>query len=80
MRIAVVERTVTCVIVPGDLQQAKAVKQPPHVHGTVHSSVGVTLPRVVPRDADLCVDESKGEVTRRRLNANLLPTPSAADI
>ena len=53
MRIAIVERTVTCVIVPGDLQQEKAVKQPPHAHGTVHSTVGVTLPRVVPRDADL---------------------------
>jgi pyruvate dehydrogenase (quinone) len=53
IRIAIVERTVTCVIVPGDLQQAKAVKQPPNVHGTVHSSVGVTLPRVVPHDADL---------------------------
>jgi pyruvate dehydrogenase (quinone) len=53
MRIAIVERTVTCVIVPGDLQQEKAVKQPPHVHGTVHSSVGVSLPRVVPQNADL---------------------------
>ena len=53
MRIAIVERTVTCIIVPGDLQQAKAVKQPPHIHGTVHSTVGVTLPRVVPHDADL---------------------------
>jgi pyruvate dehydrogenase (quinone) len=53
MRIAIVERTVTCVIVPGDLQQEKAVKEPPHVHGTIQSSVGVTLPRVVPQDADL---------------------------
>jgi pyruvate dehydrogenase (quinone) len=53
MRIAIVERTVTCVIVPGDLQQEKAVKQPPRAHGTVHSTVGVTLPRVVPHDADL---------------------------
>jgi pyruvate dehydrogenase (quinone) len=53
MRTAIVERTVTCIIVPGDLQQEKAVEQPPHVHGTVHSSVGVTLPRVVPREADL---------------------------
>ncbi len=53
MRIALVERTVTCVIVPGDLQQAKAVKQPPHVHGTVQSAVGITRPRVVPYDADV---------------------------
>jgi len=53
MRTAIVERTVTCIIVPGDLQQEKAVEQPPHVHGTVHSSVGVSLPRVVAREADL---------------------------
>jgi len=53
MRIAIAERTVTCVIVPGDLQQVEAVKQPPHIHGTVHSTVGITLPRVVPHDIDL---------------------------
>jgi len=53
MRIAIAERTVTCVIVPGDLQQVEAVTQPPHIHGTVHSTVGITLPRVVPHDIDL---------------------------
>jgi len=53
VRIALAERTVTCVIVPGDLQQMDAVKQPPNVHGTVHSSSGITHPRIVPRDEDL---------------------------
>ena len=53
VRIALAERTVTCVIVPGDLQQMDAVKQPPNVHGTVHSSSGITYPRIVPRDEDL---------------------------
>jgi pyruvate dehydrogenase (quinone) len=53
MRIAIAERTVTCVIVPGDLQQVEAVKQPPHSHGTIHSTVGITLPRVLPHDIDL---------------------------
>jgi len=53
VRIALAERTVTCVIVPGDLQQMEAVKQPPHVHGTVHSSPGITQPRIIPRDEDL---------------------------
>jgi len=53
MRIAIVERTVTCLIVPGDVQQLKAVEAPPNVHGTVHSGLGICLPRVVPREPDL---------------------------
>jgi len=53
VRIALAERTVTCVIVPGDLQQMDAVTQPPNVHGTVHSSPGITHPRIIPRDEDL---------------------------
>src|SRR3954449_13503623 len=53
VRIALAERTVTCIIVPGDLQQMEAVEQPPHVHGTVHSSTGVAQPRIIPRDEDL---------------------------
>ncbi len=53
MRIAKTERTVTCLIVPNDLQEEKAVPSPPHEHGTVHSSVGYAEPRVVPTDADL---------------------------
>jgi pyruvate dehydrogenase (quinone) len=53
MRIAIVERTVTCLIVPGDVQQLEAVEEPAHVHGTVHSGVGVCRPRVVPRGPDL---------------------------
>ena len=38
----------TCVIVPNDLAALKAVEQPPHEHGTVHSSVGYSRPQVVP--------------------------------
>jgi pyruvate dehydrogenase (quinone) len=53
MRIAIVERTVTCLIVPGDVQQLKAVKEPPNAHGTVHSGPGICLPRIVPREPDL---------------------------
>jgi pyruvate dehydrogenase (quinone) len=53
MRIALVERTVTCVIVPNDLQMEEAVPTPPHKHGTVHSSAGYTRARVVPDDEDL---------------------------
>jgi pyruvate dehydrogenase (quinone) len=53
MRIALAERTVTCVIVPNDLQMEDAVETPPHAHGTVHSSAGWEPPRVVPAEQEL---------------------------
>ena len=53
VRIARVERTVTCVIVPHDLQELDAVTDPPRKHGTVHSGIGLCTPRVVPKDEDL---------------------------
>ncbi|HEX6141682.1 MAG TPA: thiamine pyrophosphate-requiring protein [Geminicoccaceae bacterium] len=53
MRIAAAERTVTCIIVPGDVQELDAVESPPRIHGAVYSSVGYTPPRVVPAEADL---------------------------
>ena len=37
VRIARAERTVTCIIVPNDVQELDAVEQPPHEHGTVHT-------------------------------------------
>ncbi|HUA48361.1 MAG TPA: thiamine pyrophosphate-requiring protein [Solirubrobacteraceae bacterium] len=52
-RIALAERTVTALIIPNDLQEADAVPQPPHKHGTVHSGPGYQPPRVVPADHDL---------------------------
>src|ERR671923_40954 len=53
LRIALAERTVTCVIVPNDVQTMDAVPEPEHAHGTIHSSVGYSRPRVVPSDEDL---------------------------
>jgi pyruvate dehydrogenase (quinone) len=53
VRIAKVERTVTCVILPNDLQILDAIPEPPHKHATVHSSVGVCQPYVIPHDDDL---------------------------
>jgi pyruvate dehydrogenase (quinone) len=53
MRIALDQRTVTCVIVPNDLAAEKVVDPPPHEHGTVHSGIGYSRPKVVPVDADL---------------------------
>ncbi|MEJ7784076.1 MAG: thiamine pyrophosphate-binding protein, partial [Solirubrobacteraceae bacterium] len=52
VRIALSERTVTCVIVPNDLQTEDVV-EPPHEHGTIHSAVGYSRPRVVPNEDDL---------------------------
>ena len=53
MRTAAARRAVTCIIVPKDVQEAKAVPKPPHRHNTAHSSVGYAAPVVVPADADL---------------------------
>ena len=53
VRIAKVERTVTCIILPNDVQELDAVPEPPRKHGTVHSSIGVAKPYVIPQDDDL---------------------------
>ncbi|HUJ26508.1 MAG TPA: thiamine pyrophosphate-requiring protein, partial [Myxococcales bacterium] len=52
-RIALSERCVTCVIVPKHLQEEEAALRQPHEHNTIHSSVGWSAPRVVPREDDL---------------------------
>ena len=52
-RTALAQRTVTCVIVPHDLQDEDAVEQPPHEHGAIPSTVGWSPPRVLPTDDDL---------------------------
>ncbi|HSB40084.1 MAG TPA: thiamine pyrophosphate-requiring protein [Gaiellaceae bacterium] len=53
VRIALDQRTVTCVVVPNDLAAEKAVESPPHEHGTIHSGLGYSRPKVVPQDGDL---------------------------
>jgi pyruvate dehydrogenase (quinone) len=53
VRIALDQRTVTCIVVPNDLASQKAVDAPPHEHGTIHSSVGYTRPKVVPVEGEL---------------------------
>lgn len=53
MRIAAAERTVTCMIVPNDVQELKAVKAPPLEHGTIHSGIGYAPPHMVPEQKDL---------------------------
>ena len=44
MRIARAERTVTCVIVPKDVQEMGTPQARPQAHGTVHSGLGDRLP------------------------------------
>jgi pyruvate dehydrogenase (quinone) len=53
MRIAQVERTVTCIIVPNDIQEQDAVAEPAHQHGTIHSSIGYAHARITPPEEDL---------------------------
>ncbi|MGH8191746.1 MAG: thiamine pyrophosphate-requiring protein [Rhodanobacteraceae bacterium] len=53
MRIAMAERTVTCLIVPNDLQLLDAVETPPRAHGAIHSGLGYRTPRIVPEPQDL---------------------------
>ncbi|MDO0946882.1 thiamine pyrophosphate-requiring protein [Chromohalobacter israelensis] len=48
IRIALGERTVTAIIIPNDLQSQKAVEEPAHAHGTVHSGAGLTSAKVIP--------------------------------
>lgn len=53
VRIAMSERTVTCLIFPNDLAGEPAVPSPPRTHGHVFSSVGYSPPSIVPAETDL---------------------------
>jgi pyruvate dehydrogenase (quinone) len=52
VRIAKAERTVTCIIVPNDLQEAE-YSDPPRIHGSLFSGAGFCQPRVIPNEVDL---------------------------
>jgi pyruvate dehydrogenase (quinone) len=52
-RIALANRTVTCLVIPNDLGEEKAVEAPPREHGTVHSGPGFSRPRIIPVREDL---------------------------
>jgi pyruvate dehydrogenase (quinone) len=53
IRTALSEMGVATIIVPGDVQEERAVESPPRVHGAVYTSVGWSRPRIVPRTPDL---------------------------
>ncbi|MBB3229955.1 thiamine pyrophosphate-requiring protein [Halomonas stenophila] len=52
LRIAIAENTVTCVILPNDIQDLP-MADPPAVHGAVFSGVGYRRPQRIPAPADL---------------------------
>jgi pyruvate dehydrogenase (quinone) len=52
MRIALARRTVTCIIFPSDLQE-ETYEEPAREHGTIHSGVGYSAPRIIPTEEDL---------------------------
>jgi len=52
LRIALSQRTVTCIIVPADVQELEFAA-PPRAHGAVQTSLGYRAPVVVPPDDEL---------------------------
>jgi pyruvate dehydrogenase (quinone) len=52
VRVALASRTVTCVIVPDDVQELP-YSEPPRAHGAVNAGGPIPRPRVVPDSADL---------------------------
>jgi pyruvate dehydrogenase (quinone) len=52
IRIALAERRVTAVILPNDLQEAP-YEEPGRMHGTLHSGIGYSAPKIVPYESDL---------------------------
>ena len=53
IRIAKAERTVTCVILPNDVQEMDAVPSPPQKHGSTFTGIGYSTPRILPNESDL---------------------------
>jgi pyruvate dehydrogenase (quinone) len=52
IRIAKIERTVTCIIIPNDVQDEE-YEEPSRGHNTIHSSTNFSYPQIVPKPADL---------------------------
>src|SRR2546430_12996075 len=52
VRIAKATRSVTCVIVPNDIQESP-YSEPPRTHGAIYSSTDYRTPRIIPAASDL---------------------------
>src|SRR3954464_3578182 len=53
VRIAKAERTVTCIIMPKDIQELDAVESPPRKHGAIFTGIGYDDPEILPTQASL---------------------------
>ncbi|HVW13366.1 MAG TPA: thiamine pyrophosphate-requiring protein [Mucilaginibacter sp.] len=53
IRIAKSQRTVTCVIIPNDVQELDAVEAPPKKHGSVFTGIGHSVEKPVPPASEL---------------------------
>jgi pyruvate dehydrogenase (quinone) len=53
MRIALDQRTVTCLIFPKDIQEEAAVPEPPQKHDHALTGIGCPVPYIVPQKPDL---------------------------
>ncbi len=53
MRIALDQKTVTCIIVPKDIQEETAVPEPPQKHDHALSGIGCPIPYMIPDRRDL---------------------------
>jgi pyruvate dehydrogenase (quinone) len=53
MRIAMAHRTVTCIILPNDVQEMDAKEAPPRQHGSTFTGIGYSAPSIVPKTEDL---------------------------
>lgn len=52
IRIAKAERTVTCVIIPNDIQELEA-ENPPRVHGAIQTGIGFPGVSIIPPESEL---------------------------
>jgi pyruvate dehydrogenase (quinone) len=52
-RIAIDQRSVTCVIIPKDIQEQSAVAEPPQQHDFALSGIGCPVPHIIPKQPDL---------------------------
>src|SRR5947207_6435741 len=75
MRIAKVTRSVTCIIIPDDIQE-EPYSDPPRKHGAVFSSPGYSEPRVIPHDQDL---HRAGEILNAGKKVAILAGQGAAN-
>jgi pyruvate dehydrogenase (quinone) len=53
LRIAMAHHTVTCIILPNDVQEMDAQEAPPREHGSTFTGIGYAAPNIVPKKEDL---------------------------